>query len=253
MRVTHLDLLLAPGALSVRFQPIFAISGPHPELHSVEALIRGPRGTNLEEAPVLFEYCRARRRELDMDRACIASIFREAAHLPANLPFSINIHASSLRHPELVDFISQFATRYDLDLRRLCVEIVEQLPPWNLTALQESLEQLRKRGASLALDDFGEGFSNLRMLLDTRPDYLKLDAYLLQGMAADPRRRHLLRALVQLTEPLGTCLVAEGVENAEDLEFLRTIGVPLCQGFLLGEPVGVGELLTTAPEPTTES
>ena len=90
-----LDSILAPDALWVRFQPIFEISGGGRRLHALECLVRGPRGTNLETADVLFEYIRQKREESRVDRACVTAIFTAARALPTTVKLNVNVHAAT--------------------------------------------------------------------------------------------------------------------------------------------------------------
>ena len=91
-----LEKLVVPGALSPVFQPIFDIREGGSSLHALEALMRGPKGTNFEHAGVLFEYVRRRHEEALIDRACFTAALEAAASLPLSPRISINVHASTL-------------------------------------------------------------------------------------------------------------------------------------------------------------
>src|ERR1700686_3957395 len=93
---TLLDAILAPGGLSVLFQPIYEIHGQTLTLHALEALTRGPAGTNVHRADVLFEYARRKGAEGDLDHLCIELALREVATLPTQPVVSLNVHASTL-------------------------------------------------------------------------------------------------------------------------------------------------------------
>src|SRR5690349_16561654 len=91
-----LDMVLEPGGLSVAFQPIFEIRGESIRLHNLECLSRGPKGTNLERADILFEYARKKHSEDLLDRTCIALALQCASEFPTEPNLSINVHASTL-------------------------------------------------------------------------------------------------------------------------------------------------------------
>lgn len=231
-----IDRLASPGALRTFAQPIVALAEPL-EPVAFEVLTRGPVGSTLENAGVLFEYIRRMGREEKFDRLCVEGAFAAAAGMPAAAALSINVHAATFeRDPQFVDFLLRARTASGSGQRPLVVELVEHVPTWHGAKLPQSLERLRGAGVAIALDDVGSGHSTLRLLLELRPEILKLDRWMVDGCAADPARRALISALVQLASGLGATVVGEGVESAADLAVLRAEGVDRAQGYLLGRP-----------------
>lgn len=238
-----LDAILAPGGLRVVFQPIFEVS-PRRAVHAVECLARGPQDTNMESPDVLFEYVRRKREETLVDRACVTTALAAARRLPAWLPLTLNVHASTLgRDHGFPDFLEETAAECGLPLPRLVVEVVEHTPFWDGHSFQRALARLRGEGVRIALDDVGLGQSNYRMMLDCRPDYFKVDRYFVDGCHGDPYRRAVLQSLVHLAREFGGNVVAEGVERPEDLATVAALGVGLVQGFLLARAVPAADLL----------
>src|SRR3984957_11116410 len=228
MRKTLLDNILDPHKLSVRFQPIFHIGDSEHRVHSVEALIRGPRGTLFESALMLFDYVRRKRAERAVDQSCLAAIFAEAAHLPPDLRINVNVHAATLgQSPGFVEAFRRRAKRHSLALDRFTVEIVEYAPMCDIPELSRTIDSLRNAGVQIALDDVGLGQSNYRMMLDCHPEYFKLDAYFVRDLSADSKRRAVVRSLAALAEALDSAVVAEGATSADDLLQLEEMGVPL--------------------------
>jgi EAL domain-containing protein (putative c-di-GMP-specific phosphodiesterase class I) len=119
---------------------------------------------------------------------------------------------------------------------RLVVELTEHQRVLMSAKLTYSLDQLRAAGVRIAVDDAGSGYAGLEHILDLRPDVLKLDRALVQGIAAHPGRQAMCDAMVRFAGRTGAVLVAEGVEDEEDLRVLRYLGVRHAQGFLLGRP-----------------
>jgi len=238
-----IDTLLTPGALSVVLQPILEIKDGY-RLHALECLTRGPRGTNLERADVLFDYVRRKREEVSVDRACIKSALQAASLLPGNHKISINVHASTLaRDTHVVEFLKEAAAAYGLELNRLIIEIVEHSGWWDTRALQETLAALRNIGIAIALDDVGLGQSNLKMILDCRPDYLKIDRYFVHECDNDFHRLVLLESLTRVAHQFGAKVVAEGVERAADLDRLLSFGINLVQGYLFAKANSPSDIL----------
>jgi len=233
-----LNRILQPGGITPVYQPVVRTLNGSFAMHGVECLSRGPKGTNFESADVLFEYVRLKREESLVDRACISEALRGARMLPADLRLGVNVHASTLgRDHGFINFLRKTTEAAQIDIRRLMIEIVEHAPPWDGVSFLSAIEQLRKLGTEIAVDDVGLGQSNFKMLLDVSPDYLKLDRYFVEGCASDARRRSVISAVRQLAADSHAELIAEGVANAGDASSLQSLGVSLMQGFLYSEPL----------------
>lgn len=231
--------LLGGNALSTVFQPIFDISGTEFDIWAVEALTRGPVGTHFEQASVLFDYIRLKQEEVAADRHCIGSAF--ATHrrlLSASIPhLAINVHAGTLeRDRDFAHFLEGLAAHFGIKTSSLIVEINEQSTYFDSSQLISALNELRALGVQISIDDLGLGHGNYRLILDANPDYLKLDRYFIHGCSEDRHRRALIESVQQIAANFGAAVIAEGVERAEDLFTLITMGIPLVQGFLLAAP-----------------
>jgi EAL domain-containing protein (putative c-di-GMP-specific phosphodiesterase class I) len=140
------------------------------------------------------------------------------------------------------------------DLTGLIVEITEETLVHSDMQLLTAIQPLRARGARLAVDDMGAGYSGLRQITSVLPSYLKLDRSLVSGIDADDERAALVGALAGYSKQVGSLLVAEGVETAAELRAIQRLGVPLVQGFYFSRPgapwpeiSNVGEGEGTAP------
>jgi EAL domain-containing protein (putative c-di-GMP-specific phosphodiesterase class I) len=239
-----LDTILDPGGLRVLFQPIVEV-GPEGKrgVHALECLTRGPQGTNLENAGVLFDYVRRKREESRVDRACVSTALETAAPIPNRPALSLNVHASTLgRDLGFPAFLGERAAASHIPPGELIVEIVEHAPPWDGHSFLSALQSLRDMGVRIALDDVGLGQSNYRMVLDCRPDYFKIDRYFAHGSAGDPHRRAVMESVHQLARKFGAQVVAEGIERPEDLETIKSLGIALVQGYLFSPPVPADQL-----------
>jgi EAL domain-containing protein (putative c-di-GMP-specific phosphodiesterase class I) len=231
-----LDRIFAPGGLRPRFQPVVSASTFRPCY--AEGLVSGPAGTNLERADVLFSYVRRKRVTVRMDRLCVATLLEAARVLPADLRIGLNVDATTLvTDPEFPGFMVAFAARHGIDPSRLIVEIVEHSSPSDTTAFQRALRILDSLGIGVALDDVGCAHSNYQMMIETRPDFFKIDRYFVAGAHADGRRREILRSIAALARAFGARVVAEGVEHRADLTAVRDAGIDLAQGHLLVRPM----------------
>jgi EAL domain-containing protein (putative c-di-GMP-specific phosphodiesterase class I) len=253
MKKSLLDTILDPRELSVRFQPIFRIGDGENEIYSVEALTRGPKGSNFESALLLFDYVRRKHEERAVDQSCIAAICMEAGHLPPDLRINVNVHAATLgQNPGFVETLSRKAKKHSLSLERFTVEIVEHAPTCDIPELSHTIADLRNAGVRIALDDVGLGQSNYRMMIDCHPDYFKLDAYFVRNLRNDSGRRAVVESVVAFGRALQSSVVAEGVETIEDVAILADMGVEFVQSNLFCPALTLGELqaegfIRTAP------
>jgi len=241
-----LDLVLRPGALSVRFQPIFDIRPATPEPHAIECLIRGPQRSTLEAPDLLFEYARRKREEASVDRAAVATIAEAAVTVHPESRLHVNVHASTLgRDTSFSAFMRRVFENHGIEMSRIMVEIVEHTDYVEERAFLRSLADLRAAGCGVALDDVGTGRANFRMMLVCQPSQLKIDRLLVQGAAQDRYRYAILSSLHQLARDFGIEIVVEGIEVEDDLEAVRRIGIEFAQGYLLARPMSSAELLAT--------
>jgi EAL domain-containing protein (putative c-di-GMP-specific phosphodiesterase class I) len=238
-----MDRILEPGALSVRFQPVYEVHAHVMLGHYIECLIRGPKGTTVESPEILFEYARKKNRESEVDRRCVSVILEAGKALPPHIRFGLNVHASTLALDSgFPEFLALELSRVGIDADRLVIEIVEHAPPWDVEAFRSALDAVRDQGAAIALDDVGLGHSNFMMILECRPNYFKIDRYFVRGARTDIYRQAVLASVAQLALPFAARVVAEGVETEADLEAVRQAGINLVQGYLFGQPDAMGGL-----------
>jgi diguanylate cyclase (GGDEF)-like protein len=102
--------------------------------------------------------------------------------------------------------------------------------------LREVLQHLRGRGFQIAIDDLGEGFANLRMWSEVRPEFVKIDKHFANGIADDRMKYHFVRAMQDLAESCAATLIAEGIERVEDFDCVRSMGIACAQGYYIARP-----------------
>jgi diguanylate cyclase (GGDEF)-like protein len=165
-----------------------------------------------------------------LERACA-----DAAGL-GDLTVAVNVSAVQLRTPDFVGTVAGALERSGLAPERLTIELTESALMDDVDGVREAFEALRALGVSIAIDDFGTGFSSLSTLADLPVDVLKLDRSFICAMVDSPAHQALVGGVVSLAERMGLPVVAEGVETAEQLEALRTLGCRWAQGYHLGRP-----------------
>jgi GGDEF domain-containing protein len=119
---------------------------------------------------------------------------------------------------------------------RLMLELTEHERVEDVEALQAAVVALGNQGMGLALDDFGDGRSSLRLWAQLKPQVVKLDKFFVRGIHRDSRKVEVIRAILNLSQAFGTPIVAEGVEEAAELAVLRDLGCHHGQGYLFGRP-----------------
>jgi EAL domain-containing protein (putative c-di-GMP-specific phosphodiesterase class I) len=240
MRPCLLDAILQPGSLRAEFQPVVELTSSEAPPCYWEGLIRGPVGTNVERPDVLFGYARRKRAEVEVDRASLRTVL-DAARLIPGVAIGVNIHAATLAADlELLPFLGDVLSATGVAPHSVVLELVEHGQPWDLRTLRLNLEGLRQIGLRVALDDFGIGQANHMMLIECRPEFLKIDRYFVHGCHADPRRQAVVEMIAGSAARLGAEIIAEGIEDPADLEQVRAAGIRLAQGHLLGRPAPAG-------------
>ncbi|WP_337266617.1 GGDEF domain-containing protein [Oryzifoliimicrobium ureilyticus] len=145
----------------------------------------------------------------------------------------------------------------------VCFELSERFDNTSIPEFPAFINKLRRSGFKLAIDDFGVGCGEMKLLCEYPVDYLKVDRHFVSGLDKTPRKRHLLKNIVQIAHVLGTRVVAEGVETEEEFLACREHGVDLVQGWFISRPtVHLHELtgglphllqLDAKPRSTTQS
>jgi len=116
------------------------------------------------------------------------------------------------------------------------LEITEAVPISYFAQCHKVLAEIRRKGIHLAIDDFGAGYSNLKYIVDLEPEIVKLDRELVKGMRSGTRQQQLVESIVHLCHRMGSKVIAEGVETAEELQAVTGAGVDYVQGYLLARP-----------------
>jgi EAL domain-containing protein (putative c-di-GMP-specific phosphodiesterase class I) len=166
-----------------------------------------------------------------LERACLRAALELFSSRPPGVLLSVNLSAPVLLDRRTLELLEQ-----PVDLSGLIVEVTEEALVQSESQLQQTMDPLLARGAKLAVDDMGAGYSGLRQITTVHPSYLKLDRSLITGIDDDSDRQALVGALVGYATHVGSLLVAEGIETPSELSTLIDLGVPLVQGFYLGRP-----------------
>ena len=160
---------------------------------------------------------------------------------PAKIAF--NLSATAVGNQALLDLIKRECAHLQLDPGCVSIEVTETALVSDLPAARAFFNSLKEMGFLLALDDFGAGFSSLSRLKEVPADYLKIDGSFVKNISKSPEDRHFIRAISDLASGLGIGAVAECIEDAEAVDILISLGVLNGQGFYLGLPRPISEIL----------
>lgn len=149
---------------------------------------------------------------------------------------AVNLPARQLATPGLVDDVTAALELNGLGAGSLCLELAESALIDSTPSTKRALEDLKSVGVALALDDFGTGWSSLAYLRRFPIDMIKVDRSFVSGLATNADDAEVVRAVVSLGHALRLSTVAEGVETAEQAQYLRDIGCDYGQGYLFGRP-----------------
>ncbi|WP_374430067.1 sensor domain-containing protein [Ideonella dechloratans] len=152
------------------------------------------------------------------------------------VPVAINLSVSQFRDPGLPEEVAQALRRHDLPAHLLELELTESVAMEDSDFTIARIASLKQLGVTLSIDDFGTGYSSLSYLKRFTVDKLKIDQSFVRGLAQSPQDEAIVATVINLARSLGLHTVAEGVETAEQLEFLRRHGCNEIQGYHFHRP-----------------
>jgi diguanylate cyclase (GGDEF)-like protein/PAS domain S-box-containing protein len=150
---------------------------------------------------------------------------------------SVNLSAKQLEQPDIVDRVRQVLAETGLSPASLRLEITESTLITDAATAQKTMRALEKLGVGLHMDDFGTGYSSLDYLQRFPFDTLKIDRSFVRGIVHDHDSQLIVRSILSLARSFGMDVVAEGIEDAEQLEELKTMGCPCGQGYYFAKPM----------------
>jgi EAL domain-containing protein (putative c-di-GMP-specific phosphodiesterase class I) len=236
------------GELRLEYQPVVDLSAMRTV--GVEALLRWDRPQEgLLSAGRFIEMAEDTGAIIDIGRWVLEEACRALQRLaelpwtPAGFYVTVNLSRRQLLAPDIVDMVVGTTGRLGCDPAGLVLEVTETALVSDTPTLVRRLAELRHLGHSIAMDDFGMGYSSLDQLRALPIDVLKIDRSFVSGIDVEQDAFVLASAIVRLAGGLGKRTIAEGVETPGQLAHLRAMGVRLAQGYLFGRPMPEEDLL----------
>lgn len=222
--MARLERLYAAGGPHTVYQPVVTLD--HLRLVGVEALSRSP-GSKANPAE-WFATAAAAGLGTRLELRALANAMSALPDVTGFL--AVNVSPATVRTPA---FSRQLAGH---PLDRLVLELTEHEPIHDYSAVMDTLRPLRARGLRIAVDDVGAGFASMAHILALVPELIKLDVSLVRGIDTDGPRQALAAALSTFAAKTGAAIIAEGIEDAAELDWLRRLGIEYGQGYHLGRP-----------------
>ncbi len=235
---TELSAAIDTKQFQVHFQPLFNLRSQRVE--AVEALLRWQHPTRGLLAAVEFIDVLEASAEIVqvgewvLETACrqVRPLLDDVAH---DFRLNVNLSATMLMHPELVERIERILDQVGFDPAKLELEITEHaVINVGLDEAAAKLDQLRDLGTRIALDDFGTGYSSLTFLRSLPVNHLKIDRSFVAGLNTSAEDKAIVNAVIDLGKSLSLGITAEGVEDEEASAYLKTRGCDEAQGYLFG-------------------
>jgi diguanylate cyclase (GGDEF)-like protein len=232
---SELERILGNKLVSTLFQPIVLF--PERKVLGYEALSRGPADSPLHNPVKLFNVAHHFGRLLELEFLCRESAIRNfhRLQLPGRLFLNV-IPNVLLEHDHRPGRTVQLLQQLGLEPDRIVIELTEQYPIYDYEILRAALSHYHSMGFSTAIDDFGSGYSGLRLWSEIRPDFVKLDRHFISDIHNDPVKQEFVRSIQEIALGIQCMVIAEGIETPEEYHTICSLGIGLGQGYHFARP-----------------
>ena len=202
-----------------------------------ESLVRGPEGSAFYSPGTLFSLAQQTGRSFQLESMCRRKAVERLKEMHPSAKLFINLDARSIDDPFLLrGYVFKLMEEYQLNPHNVVLEITERHAIKNFESFRTVIQEYRKKGYLIAVDDAGAGYSSLEAIAEIYPDYIKLDMALIRNIDSDPVKQALVETFVQFANKVKCRIIGEGIETEKELETLAQLGVDYGQGYWLGRP-----------------
>ena len=217
------------------------------EIESVEALIRWNHNTLGYISPEIFIPIAEENGDINLiGRWVIKEVCKELRQCKDNnekiVPVAINLSRRELYQVNLIKYISNMIEKYDIEPELLEFEITETADVNDSKMINKKVEDIRKLGMKIAIDDFGKGHSTLENLKNLEVDTVKIDRYLSLDIETSEKSRKLLELIINLAKEYNFEVVCEGIENMNQINILKNLNCNIVQGYVYYKPLSIDKL-----------
>jgi len=227
------EVLRSKGIYSV-YQPVVDLE--QRRVMGYEALSR-TEGSSFENPEHLFRVAYENEAVWEVERICRERALTGLRPLESDQLLFLNIEPESIYDPDLrSEKTARVLSDAGLTPPRVVLELTEHAAVKDFSLFSQTLRSLQSEGFRIAIDDVGSAYSGLKSIAELKPDFMKIDMSLTRGAHANDIKRELLGTILKFSRSTGIGMIAEGIEEKEDMETIREIGIRYAQGFLLARP-----------------
>lgn len=227
--------ILRNKSIRTVYQPIVSLDNGH--ILGYEALSRGPCDSFFESPGNLFDAAEHFNRLWELELLCRTKALENARELPTGKLLFINVNPEIIKDRKFKkgstkDYISKFG----MNPSNIIFEITEKTAVSDYKSFRKTIENYISQGYKIAIDDTGAGYSGLRLLTETRPQYIKIDMALVRDIDKESIKQELMKTFYSFAKITNMQLIAEGIETVNELNTLIDIGVQYGQGYFFQRP-----------------
>jgi EAL domain-containing protein (putative c-di-GMP-specific phosphodiesterase class I) len=225
------------AGIELHFQPVVSAEASAAGFYETLVRLRDERGIIM---PInIFPVIESEGLAVEFDYAVFSRLAEELERgtIPGDASISLNIDGSTLMHQEFIQRVSTLIPFIFPERRSIVLEITENALIAEIEEGSRKLRHLREAGFTIALDDFGSGYSSLRYLANMPVDIIKLDIGMVRDLEGDPSQRIITEHIAHMVRSAGYQLVAEGIESEALLQRILALGFTHAQGFLFDRPL----------------
>lgn len=217
------------------YQPIISLQDT--SVLGYEALTRGPLNSDFRSPVTLFSYAQKHGDTYKLEKMAREMAILSVKGLNTNQKLFINISAQIINDPTFTPGETQKILEVNkLSPQNVVFEITERSSIEDFTTVKKILEHYRSQGYKIAIDDAGAGYSSLQAIAELKPDYIKVDRSLIHRIHEDKIKENILETFVLFAQKMNSIIIAEGIEEYDELKKLLQLGVHYGQGYLLQHP-----------------
>lgn len=240
---------LAKLVVENAFQPI--VEAGTGTVFGYESLMRGQERIGFDSPIEILDEAFRANQLLPLEQMVASRALAKFATLGnfATSTLFLNLDVRLIPHGDrLIENLLQQLKAANLPPSSVCFEFSERFDNTSVPEFEALVSKLRRTGFKLAIDDFGVGHGEMKLLCDYAVDYLKIDRHFVADIDSKPRKRHLLKNIVNIAHVLGTRVIAEGIETEAEFLACREYGVDLVQGWFIARPTThISELVPAFP------
>ena len=246
--MSEFDEALENEEFQLYFQPKYNVETDTPRLTSAEALVRWVHPSiglisPGEFIPLFENNGLIQKLDFYIWKKAIERMAFWRDKYGKEVALSINISRVDLYSHNLIDYLEKTLDENGISKDKLYLEILESAYMENSEQLTEIVERLRKEGFLIEMDDFGTGYSSLSMLAQVPVDIIKMDMSFVRNMHSSEKQKNMISLIMDMARFLGLHVIAEGVEDKETLDFLKSVGCNTIQGYYFSKPLPEEEFI----------